>query len=487
MIPCRIEFNRLPEEILQAVLRVDEVRDGDPRWRLLRSGNSRRTYRFAPEPGAPAWLVKWGCRYSSWKQIRNALRGRDDATVEWQKTQRAASSGIPVLDFSLLAAPRFRSGRIQTLLVTPFLDESSNFIQFLLENHDDRVRIAQTLERLGTLVADIHSRGILHQDLSLDNILVCDRQGEKILAIDWFKMRDPRPGESDPYRIEMIAPISDMVFAGLTRERIFPFLESYAREMVWCRDRFDELLQTAIDNRKRVCQRAYRNCIRRSRRMIQYRRDAYRVFLFKNGDETAVERATHEESESGNVLTSRRARWNHGEGDSKPLLAWRLANVLKMTGVGGHRCMAYAAQKGLFSVRDLLVMDERGSRTPLQHWLDPPTQNPNVPVRKSVLRQAGFFLRRLHELSIGFRSIALDDWWTVPAAGGRLEFGTEKLNSMIPFGCDDFERRFGWLADPEIRALGFESLLVFLRGYGDGQLDRDLLKQILTCYGDTTS
>ena len=442
---------------------------------------------------APSILQRdFGCRYSSWKQIRNALRGRDDATVEWQKTQRASSCGIPVLDFSLLAKPRFRSGRIQTLLVTPFLDESSNFIQFLLENHDDRPRIARTLERLGTLVADIHKRGLLHQDLSLDNILVCDRRGEKILAIDWFKMRDPRPGESDPCRIEMIAPISDMFFAGLTRERILPFLESYARDMEWCRGRFDELLQTALDNRKRVCKRAYRNCIRRSRRMVQYRHEGHKVFLFKNGDRAAVERAIHDEDESKSVLTSRRGRWGRGkgdsgegetgEGDSKPLLVWRLANVLKMTGVGGHRCMAYAVQKGLLSVRDLLVMDRRGDRPSLRQGL-----RSGAPARKTLLRQAGFFLRRLHELSIGFRSIALDDWWAVPVAGGRLEFGTDRFDSMMPFGCDDFEQRFGWLADPEIRALGIKSLLVFLRGYGDGELHRDLLKRILTRYGAPTS
>jgi len=289
MIPCRIVFHTLPDLVLEDILRLDEAASDDPRWRLLRFGNTRRTYQFSPGKEGPAWVVKWGCRYTSGRKVWDALRGRDQATVEWEKTERARQCGLPVLEFKLLAAPRFLKGRLNSLLVTEYLEDSRNFIQFYRDFGQDHSLLETALRNLGRIVAEVHSHHLLHRDLSLDNVLVRGNNPSDILLIGWFKMWELAPGDETLQWTDLVAPLSDMFYLGMSPRQMRPFLEGYAEKGLWLRGRFEEMLERGKKDRMGIMRRAYRKCNQRLRSIIRYRKQGYRVFLLKSADEKTVD------------------------------------------------------------------------------------------------------------------------------------------------------------------------------------------------------
>ncbi len=342
MSAFRIVFNRLPDAILNRVLQVGSIQSSDPEWHLLRSGNTRRTFRFTPADGGPAWVVKWGFRsHTSLKKIGNTLRGRDAATVEWQLTRQAGDRGVDVLEFELVGVPRIFRGSFQTLLVTRYLDDTCNMLDYLAHHWDDEARIEHVLKKLADQIAIIHQAGLLHQDLSLDNILVCGNDAERVIVIDWFKSFEAPKGKTDRYFVEFLAPLSDMIYAGLPDQYLRIFLQHYSRSMPWCESEIDALIEAAWKIRVSVCRRAYRNCTRRSRRLIQYRSHGYRVFQFKEADRSQIEGGLAAPMHTETILIGK----PESPKGSVRLNLWRMANLLHMTGIKGHCVAAYAIQK----------------------------------------------------------------------------------------------------------------------------------------------
>jgi tRNA A-37 threonylcarbamoyl transferase component Bud32 len=351
MIPCRIVFNHLPAEVLDAVLRVDEVKMNDPRWTLLRSGNTRKIYHFQPNPEKPSWIVKWGCRYTSLKKISGALTGRDQATLEWAKTRKAEECHLPVIPFSLLAVPRIQSGRIHSLLVSPYLEKSLNLIQFLSAHRDHPARVHQTLTQLGRIVYDIHTHNLLHQDLSLDNVLIQDGDPEKLFIIDWFKMKELPKGNTELFGADLIAPLCDLFYVGTPDCAKKAFLESYTEKGTWLEGRFQEVIEKARKARIRIIERAWKNCNRKNRGIIRYRYRGYSVFLLKGKDRESVNRSIDAELKSPSI----RSQWRSKKENSPILERWRRANALRASGAIRHPVMAYAVQKRLFRIREILI------------------------------------------------------------------------------------------------------------------------------------
>jgi hypothetical protein len=475
MIPCRIIHNKLPDAVLQQVLRVDEAGAGDPRWQLLRSGNTRRTYKFSPSAEEPAWVVKWGCRYSSLKQVRNAILGRDLATVEWQKTEEAARRGIPVVRFSLVAAPRLSSGRIQSLLVCPFLENSRNFLEALTDHRQEPKILHELLTGLGLRIAGVHQKNLLHQDFSLDNILVTDHGNTpEIIIIDWFKALPGHARGRKGFRTDMAAPLSDMIYAGLTPEEMKIFLRAYAGLMPWCRDRFEELIDWATKIRVRVCRRAYRNCTRRSRRLVIEKTAGYRLFRFKDFAFDAAQELL--EGKPDRITKAQEAfiPWFSKSHEPALLQHWRWANQLHMTGLQIHTLGALAIGENLKG-KKLILLQNRLALSKAQ----PLVESLRGPEQCALLRQAGDYMRRLHLLDISIDRLSLPEWYCIPGPDGKTTFKTTDLGCFKVLEESSVHARFGWIADSGLAYLGRRGLRCFLQGYCRGHEAGEIRRLLL--------
>jgi tRNA A-37 threonylcarbamoyl transferase component Bud32 len=454
MIPCRIVFNRLPEDVLAQVLRVDELAGRDERWRLLHAGKTRRNYLFTPAPGEPAWVVKWGWRYTSWKKVRDALQGRDQAVEEYRKTRKAIEAGLPVRDLVLLARPRPLGGRLYSLLVAPYLEHSENFIQLLARRFADADLVDRALYNLGGLIAEIHAAGFLHRDLSLDNLLILEANPAKIVVLDWFLSR-PNPVEPFDARLsDLVTPLCDFFYYGLKKELMLPLLKGYAEKDPRIEGRFEELIECGRQARLGIMRRAWKNCNWRSHGAARSRFRGYRVFTLKGRKEEAVHQAI--EKREGRV--SARSRW-FASGDSPLLERWRKANLLRAGGLGGHGISAYGVKKGLLRISEILISDSREGFEPLSHLLK---QRPS-PRRSRILEQAGRDLRHMHTLEMGLKAVDLEQWRYRETEGGEGQLVTDDLDAIQPFRKDLCT--FDWLRGLDFRSLRRRDLLHFLSGY----------------------
>ena len=471
MIPCRIIVNQLPPEVLDAVLRTDEVKENDPCWQLLRSGNTRRTYHYQPEQGKPSWIVKWGCRYTSLKKITGALTGRDQATLEWEKTKKAEECGLPVVPFSLLAVPKIQSGRLYSLLVSPYLEKSQNLIQFLSEQLDHPSLIQETLTQLGRIVSEIHEHDLLHRDLSLDNVLIQENDPWKLVIIDWFKMWSLPKRDNEKHWMDLIAPLCDMIYTGVPESQRTAFLEGYAEKGRWLQGRFQEMLDKAKEARIGIIRRAWKNCNWKSRGVIRYRYRGYSVYLLKGQDRETTNRFIDSEINQPFPKTQSKSK----EKDSEALERWRCANALRASGAIGHPVVSYAVRKRFSQIHEILVEEKQVPEDPVRGFLD--SASPES--RRKMLRDSGYFLRRLHEVEMGVQAVSFEHWWVQSCQDKRFRFFTDNLDAIIPMQCKTFEERFAWVKNPDLQSLGIKSLLEFMKGYSEGHLDRPLIRQII--------
>lgn len=472
MSAFRIHFNTLPDKVLERVLQVGAVEEDNAQWRLLRSGNTRKTYRFTPTEGDSSWVVKWGYRsYTSWKKIGNILLGRDAAKVEWELTLNAKRRGIHVLDFDLVAGPNLPAGSFQTLLVMRYQENACNFLEYLARHWNNDTLIERALIKLADEIALIHKAGLLHRDLSLDNVLVCG-EAERVIAIDWFKSHSAPARQDEGFFSDFLAPLSDMIYAGLSEERRRLFLTRYEQSMPWCKPHLEAMLQKAWKIRYSVCRRSYRNCTRRSRRLIQYRSYGFKVYQFKAASRTMVERILDEQQPGGEVWIEDTPH----QTESKLQRWWRIANLLQMTGVKGHCVAAYARRWGWLRTREVLIFSPDPRAFSLARTVD---SDSDPKWRGSVLQQAGRYVRRLHDLGIGFRELYLEEIDCVPLENGQFGFYCKNLEAYYFVKSGKLAGEFFWLSNAGFSQFNLRDLLRFLRGYGYGVVDRDLLQQIL--------
>lgn len=480
MSAFRIRINRLPPDVFQQILRVTDRGKLDSRWRLLRSGNTRRTYHFSPGSGDDSYVVKWGYRcFSSAKKIVNILAGRDDACVEWEKTRRAADHGVRVLDFDLVASPRWERGCFQTLLVTRFLDRSQNAIQFLERNVKRAHRTHTFLRALAVEVAGLHKQSLLHRDLSLDNILVRDPDDGDILLIDWMKSEPLYAPHETAWTIDLIAPLSDMLYTGLTEDALRFFLTTYSEIMGWSTNRIDDLIGIAKKNRADTCRRAFQNCTRRNRQVIQYKHRGYKVYQLKGADSAGVREWLETDPPSQPVPKSA------DENASTPVDRWRTANFLHKTGLLGHSVAAYAVRGG--AGESVCTQDPPGA-VKISNILLARGESRDPEIRsirpQEVLTDAGDFLRRLELCGMSIRHFDPSRWYCLPADEGRTQFYTDDPDVYVALERGPLEEPFAWLADERWRPLGVKGLIRFMRGFCAGSADREFVRKVLERTGD---
>ena len=335
----RILFNSLPADVLDEILRINEFADGDSRWQLLRSGKTRKVYRFTPIPDGPSYVVKWGYRcFSSVKKIRRILTGKDDASVEWKNTLRAEENNIPVVPFAVVGAPNIRRGSFDTLLVAPYIEGSRNGLDFIAHFGRESAAVETFIQNLGCVIGTVHRCGLFHKDLSLDNMLVCDSTGADIRCLDWFKSFAPQEADEVFFRRDMVDPVSDLFAVGIPESQILMFLEEYAKEVDWCRGRLEEVMEAGRGNRIRRSLRAYRNCDRMSHQVVRYRRGGRRVFRLKRIQPEQVDDFLFSDDSSN----ERASRVRHKDRDSTALDWWRTANLLETAGLRIHTVLAYS-------------------------------------------------------------------------------------------------------------------------------------------------
>lgn len=244
MISCRIVLNELPDDVLEQMLRVDEVEESDLRWRLINRKREMTTFQFSPRPGGQSWYVQWGYHYS-WRHFKASLMGRDEATMDWKKVSIASRMGIPVPRYRLLATPRLLTGSMDTLLAREYLKDAKSVGRFLIDQLNNAQTIERTLFSLGDLLGAVHARALLHGDYTLDTILIQYDDPERIAVMDWHEMHAAPPDDTLAYREELAVLLNELVHMGLDDERLRIVLRAYADHMPWSVERFDEILRHA--------------------------------------------------------------------------------------------------------------------------------------------------------------------------------------------------------------------------------------------------
>ena len=244
MISCRIVLNELPNDILEQMLCIDEVEPEDRRWQLIKRTAATATYRFDPKPRAKSWFVQWGHEYS-WSHFKESIQGHDHATRNWEKTSAAASLGIHVMPYRLLATPRLLTGSLDTLLAREYLDNARSVDRFLMSNIENHFAIEDTLINLGELLGAIHARGLLHGRFDLDTILVQYEDPTRLAIIDWHHLQAAPENDTLAYREELAILLNDLIHIGLQEDRLIPLLHAYAARMPYAQGRADEILKHA--------------------------------------------------------------------------------------------------------------------------------------------------------------------------------------------------------------------------------------------------
>ena len=238
--------------------------------------------------------------------------------------------------------------------------------------------------------------------------------------------------------------------------------------MDWCSRRIDSLIERAVKNRAGVCRRAYKNCIRRNRQVIQYKYGGFKVYQLKTADTGDVQRWL----DSGPAAPA----------GFDPLEWWRTANFLHKTGLLGHAVCAYAIRRGE-STGYLYQAKREGALAAsdvISRLNDSNGKNRDSIQLKTLLIDAGDFLRRLHMCGMDLTRIDPRRWHCIPSASGRTQFFTDDLNAyQLGVGAtarDRLARLAGMMAE-----WGDARRLIWLmQGYCAGKVKRGLLREIVS-------
>jgi tRNA A-37 threonylcarbamoyl transferase component Bud32 len=244
MISCRIVLNELPDDVIDHVLCVDEVTQDDSHWRILANTAASRTFRFISKPGAPAWFVRWGFNYS-WRHIKEAALGRDEATLDWQRTAEAERSGIPVARYRLLGVPRLITASMDTLLVTEYIESARSASDFIKQHAGNGLLAEDFLIQLGERLALIHACGFVHGNFSLDNVIVQYDDPSRLTITDWYKSRPASADDTRGFQRDVERALAGLALAGVRPEQAETFFNTYATRHPWAVGRFGDLFLAA--------------------------------------------------------------------------------------------------------------------------------------------------------------------------------------------------------------------------------------------------
>ena len=206
----------------------------------------------------------------------------------------------------------------------------------------------------------------------------------------------------------------------------------------------------------------------------------FRVFLLKGRSRKQVEDTLQQlvEVESkrqrDTTLIVHRDRRNRKK-DSDILHYWRMTNAMERAGLQTHCAVAYVRRRWPSKAEYLLYESPDNCHRVFDFLCQ-------GAMRKKTLAAAGSFVRRLHDVKITLTRWHPKDWWVKTSETGAIGFVSGDVAAYNFLEEDCLETRFQWLNDwllsnPDAN-LREKDLVVFLKAYGAGQVDRTLWRRI---------
>ena len=476
MIRWRVIENSLPADVRTAVLRVDELAPYAPEWKLLRSGNTRSIYRYSPpERNGQSWLIKWGHNYN-FRQTCNALFGPTDADREAEAMRRALEAGIPTVPPRLTATTPLWRQPLQTILVTEFIAGSRDLFTILKEIRCNATSVKQLLSDLAELLIRIHRACIVHNDLSATNVLL--KKNGELYVVDLAKMRFAIK-EMGEFHRDLTRIVIDLMAAGIATRDINSLLAYYVERMdMPAQSRriiLERVPEKALAACRRIAHRASRNSIRKSRTLDRFRYGGFRVFMVKGHDALSAHRFIDRRHESPEDLDQQSTYYHHApfwsRKESSLLRGWRMRRALHYSGLGGDEAVAFAHRFGL-KREELLICSWPQDGRSLRNGLAASS------TRCHILKTAGHFLRRLHQMGMNLTRFDIRSWRLCEDASGAPFLFTTDFDAFTFLHEEDLGTRFHWILQwlPHAITAGLtkRDLAVFLRAYCVGKIDRNL-------------
>jgi tRNA A-37 threonylcarbamoyl transferase component Bud32 len=240
---------------------------------ILREGNTRKTA-ILPDLGS-VW--KWQFRIKS-REIIPSLLGESPVREEFDLTRRAANQGIRAPE-PLFAAERRRLGLLrEAVLAFALIPDSLSLDRGvdILERDGDpplsREERMRAIRLCGAMAARMHAAGILHNDLTADNVQVQRRDGDlRVWFLDWCMATFPG-NVSEEDRARSVGKLAHSLMAlGVDEGGLAALCESYCESRsepslstAAFRERVTEQVQSLVDH---LVARVVRNALRKSRRL----------------------------------------------------------------------------------------------------------------------------------------------------------------------------------------------------------------------------
>ncbi|MDY6862346.1 MAG: lipopolysaccharide kinase InaA family protein, partial [Thermodesulfobacteriota bacterium] len=421
--------NSLPDNITEQILDIERSSKGK-NWTLLREGNTRRIYKYSPHAKTYALLVKWLYHKPFFAHHSKNLRGNRSEFKEWHNHIVAMESGIYTPAFYMLAVKKkfhILTGMIQ---VFEFIPLSERLDSFLYKNYHNKSLVMACLKKLGKYISKFHDKNLIHQDLSLDNILIINNNPDEIVFIDLLKLQKIAPDEKNKRLKDLILPVIDLMIIGFCDEIINIFLDSYiASSPEVSKDISKKVFKEAKNRLIHIVGREMKNCLTKSRRLKNLRIDKYKVFLFMGSDYTQIE-----------IILGERDRYNHIKNGDLTLLRhiqhgvpgfrkdtlfekwWRISCAMNRIGIPIHGALGIAVKKNLFQKEVIFFKKKEQNAFKVADVLKG-TSDSAIPL-KQFLSDTGHFFRRLHLVGIYIKRFNIDEWKVFKNHNGYIEITT---------------------------------------------------------------
>ncbi|MFO7958747.1 MAG: lipopolysaccharide kinase InaA family protein [Candidatus Brocadiia bacterium] len=254
---------------------------------ILREGNTRKTA-ILQDLGS-VW--KWQFRIKS-REIIPSLLGESPVREEFDLTRRAANQGIRAPE-PLFAAERRRLGFLREAVIafelipdSLSLDRGVDILERDGGQPLSREESMRAIRLCGAMAARMHAAGILHNDLTADNIQVQRREGDlRVWFLDWCMATFPGK-VSEVARLHSIGKLAhNLTTFGVSDDELGVLCSSYCESRPEAgpsaavfRERVMEEVQRLTDH---LVVRVVRNALRKSRRLTIRRRGGFTLACLK--------------------------------------------------------------------------------------------------------------------------------------------------------------------------------------------------------------
>lgn len=207
--------------------------------RTVKVTGGRRAIWTTPLPaaGVTTAFIKHYSRPRLTKQLKHLARN-SRTRQEWEMGLKLESMGLPVARH-LAMAERKVLGLIQEdYLVQEALENFQNFDAWFSEHFEDIKTVPEenkkqaSIERLATLIRNLHDRGVIQRDFKPDSIMVGPNGDLKMVDLERVHILSKSGGLALPRRLENLAKVDQTFgFIGSASDRV-RFLQLYFRGLM---------------------------------------------------------------------------------------------------------------------------------------------------------------------------------------------------------------------------------------------------------------